>query len=148
LIDWRKGRTNNVLIRKRILSSGVQPFRPEFRTGEDQDFFRRMIESGRVFVWCNEADVYEVVPPIRWKRMFILKRALLRGTVSVVHPTFGWPDVAKSIIAVPLYVTALPLACLFGHHRFMAIAEKLSEHTGRLLALLGISPVKEPYVTG
>ena len=56
-----------------------QPFNPEFRQGEDQDFFRRMIDHGHVFIWCNEAVAYEVVPPIRWKRTFMLKRALLRG---------------------------------------------------------------------
>jgi succinoglycan biosynthesis protein ExoM len=147
VIDWRKGRTNNVLLKRRLLTSDVPPFRAEFRTGEDQDFFRRMIEMSCVFVWCNEADVYEVVPPMRWKRTFILRRALLRGTVSIAHPTFGWRDVAKSLVAAPVYLAALPLACLFGHHRFMILAEKLSEHMGRLLALLGINTVKEPYVT-
>jgi succinoglycan biosynthesis protein ExoM len=147
VIDWRKGRTNNVLLKRRIFPPGVQPFREEFRTGEDQDFFRRMIDMGRVFVWCNEAEVYEVVPPIRWKRTFILRRALLRGTVSIVNPTFGWREVTKSFVAIPVYLAALPLACLLGHHRFMVLAEKLSEHIGRLLALLGINTVKDPYVT-
>ncbi len=146
-IDWTKGRTNNVLLKRRIFRSGVQPFRAEFRSGEDQDFFRRMIDMGCVFVWCDEAEVFEVVPPVRWKRSFILRRALLRGTVSIVHPTFGWRDVVKSIIAVPVYLAALPLACLFGHHRFMILAEKLCEHTGRILALVGVNSVKEPYVT-
>jgi hypothetical protein len=107
-----------------------------------------MIETGCVFIWCNEAEVYEVVPPTRWKRTVILKRALLRGSVSIIHPTFGWQDVVKSIIAVPVYVAVLPLTCFFGHHRFMALAEKLFAHAGRILALLGINSIKEPYVTG
>jgi len=147
VIAWKDGRTNNVLLNKRVFSPGVQPFRPEFRTGEDQDFFRRMIEVGHKFVWCNEAVVYEVVPPVRWKRTVILKRALLRGTVSIVHPTFGAGDIAKSLIAAPVYAAALPLAFLCGQHRFMALSEKLFEHLGRLLALLGVNPVKEAYVT-
>src|SRR5271157_640873 len=71
VIDWRKGRTGNVLLRKGILVLGPQLFRPEFRTGEDQDFFRRLIEKGHVFIWCNEAVVYEVVPPTRWDRTFM-----------------------------------------------------------------------------
>jgi succinoglycan biosynthesis protein ExoM len=148
VIDWTKGRTNNVLLNRRILVPGEQPFRSEFRTGEDQDFFRRMIGMGRVFVWCNEAEVYEVVPPVRWRRSIILRRALLRGTVSVAHPTFGWREIAASLVAIPIYVVALPVAGFCGHHRFMTLAEKLCEHTGRLLALVGIDPVKEPYVTG
>ncbi|TLY26375.1 MAG: glycosyltransferase family 2 protein [Nitrospirae bacterium] len=147
VIDWRKGRTNNVLLKKRIFAAGAQPFRPEFRTGEDQDFFRRMIEKGHVFIWCNEAVAYEAVPPIRWKRMFMLRRALLQGTDSVVHPTFGALDIAKSVIAIPAYTGALPFALVLGHHRFMILLVKLFDHIGRLLALLGINPIREPYVT-
>jgi len=147
VIDWRKGRTNNVLLKRRIIPAGSQPFRPEFRTGEDQDFFRRMIEKGYVFIWCNEAVAYEVVPAIRWKRTFMLRRALLQGTVSVLHPSFGTIDIAKSIIAIPAYMVALPFALVLGHHRFMTLSVKLFDHIGRLLALLDINPVREPYVT-
>ena len=146
VIDWRKGRTNNVLLKKRIFAAGAQPFRPDFLTGEDQDFFRRMIEKGHVFVWCNEAVVYEVVPPVRWKRTFMLRRALLGGTVSVIEPTFGALAIAKSVIAVPAYTAALPFALVLGHHRFMILSVKLFEHLGKLLALMGIKPIRT-YVT-
>jgi succinoglycan biosynthesis protein ExoM len=148
IIDWGKGRTGNTLLKRRIIPAGSQPFRPEFRTGEDQDFFRRMIQAGHTFIWCNEAVVYEVVPPIRWKRTFMLRRALLRGTVSVLHPSFGVFNIAKSIIAVPVYAAALPFALVLGHHLFMALLVKLFDHIGKLLALLGINVVSEPYVTG
>ena len=147
VIDWRKGRTGNVLLKKRIFAADAQPFRPEFLTGEDQDFFRRMIEKGHVFIWCNEAVAYEVVPPVRWKHTFMLRRALLRGTVSLLHPTFGALDIAKSVIAVPAYTAALPFALVLGHRRFMTCLVKLFDHLGRLLALLGINPIREPYVT-
>ena len=146
VIDWRKGRTNNVLLKKRIFSDGAQPFRAEFLSGEDQDFFRRMIEKGHVFIWCNEAVVYEVVPPVRWKRTFMLRRALLQGTVSVIDPTLGALGITKSVIAVPAYTAALPFALALGHHRFMTLLVKLFDHIGRLLALLGIKPIKA-YVT-
>src|SRR3989449_3947897 len=119
VIDWRKGRTNNVLLNKRIFAAGEQPFRPEFRTGEDQDFFRRMIEKGHVFIWCNEAVAYEVVPPIRWKRTFMLRRALLQGTVSLLHADLGALEILKSAIAVPAYTAALPIALVLGHRRLM-----------------------------
>jgi len=146
VIDWRKGRTNNVLLKKRIFAAGAQPFRPDFLTGEDQDFFRRMIEKRHAFVWCNEAVVYEVVPPVRWKRTFMLRRALLGGAVSVIEPTFGALAIAKSVIAVPAYTAALPFALVLGHHRFMILSVKLFEHLGKLLALMGIKPIKA-YVT-
>ena len=147
VIDWRKGRTGNVLLKRRIFAGEAQPFRPEFLTGEDQDFFRRMIEKGHVFIWCDEAVAYEVVPQMRWKRAFMLKRALLRGRISVVHPTFGRREIAKSVVAAPMYTVALPFALLLGPHRLMKCLISLCDHMGRLLALLGVNPVKEPYVT-
>jgi succinoglycan biosynthesis protein ExoM len=82
VIDWRKGRTGNVLIKRSIFPTNEPPFNSEFRNGEDQDFFRRMIERGHTFIWCKEAVAYEVVPPIRWKRSFMLRRALLRGAME------------------------------------------------------------------
>src|SRR5204863_2947919 len=114
IIDWRKGRTGNVLLKKRLFETEAQPFRAEFRTGEDQDFFRRMIERGHAFAWCHEAMAYEVVPPIRWKRTFLLRRALLRGAVSRLHPTSGAVAVLKSTVAAPLYLVALPVALVMG----------------------------------
>jgi len=141
------GRTNNVLVKRDLLAADAQPFRPEFRTGEDQDFFRRMIEKGHLFVWCDEAVAYEVVPPIRWKRSFMLRRALLQGAVSVLHPTFGARAVAKSVVAVPAYVVALPVSLMLGQCRFMTVLVKLCDHLGRVLAAVGINAIREPYVT-
>jgi succinoglycan biosynthesis protein ExoM len=146
VIDWRKGRTGNLLLKRSILTD-QQLFRPEFRTGEDQDFFRRMIDKGHVFIWCNEAVAYEVVPPIRWKRTFMLRRALLRGTVSLLHPSIGAPDIAKSAIAVPLYAASLPIAFILGQPRFMQCLISMCDHLGRILAFAGINAIREPYVT-
>lgn len=147
VIDGKKGRTGNVLLKKQIFAGLELPFRPEFLTGEDQDFFRRMIEKRYVFIWCDEAVAYEVVPPVRWKRGFMLKRALLRGANSLLHPTFRSIDVVKSLIAVPAYTAALPLALVLGQGKFMTYSVKLFDHLGRLLALLGIRSVRKAYIT-
>ena len=147
VIDWRKGRTGNTLLKRHVFDGEDTPFRPEFLTGEDQDFFRRMIGKGFVFVWCHEALAYEVVPPIRWGRAFMLKRALLRGAISLVHPTAGASAVAKSAVAVPLYLVALPFAAVLGQGRFMNCLVRLCDHLGRLLAAVGIDPIGKPYVT-
>jgi succinoglycan biosynthesis protein ExoM len=148
VINGRKGRTGNVLLRKHVFdAAGALPFRPQFRTGEDQDFFRRMIEKGYVFIWCHEALAYETVPPVRWKRTFMLRRALLRGANSIEHPTFGANDIARSLLAVPTYVLSLPFALVLGQARFMAYLVSLFDHLGRLLAVLGINTIREPYVT-
>ncbi len=148
-LQWRNGRTGNLLLKREVFTAATpQPFRPEFRAAEDQDFFRRQIEQGYRFVWCDEAVAYESVPPGRWKRSVLLKRALLRGTCAARHPMLGFYGVAKSVIAVPLYAAALPLALVFGHHRFMMLLVRLCDHLGKLLALMGIDVIREPYVTG
>jgi succinoglycan biosynthesis protein ExoM len=146
-LDWRDGRTGNVLLMKQLFADDSEPFRPEFRGGEDTDFFRRMTGQGRKFVWSAEAIAYEVVPPARWDRKFMLKRALLRGAVTLSQGSFGARDVVKSLVAVPLYTLLLPFAFLLGQHRFMNLLVRLCDHLGKLLALVGIDPIKGPYVT-
>jgi hypothetical protein len=76
-----------------------------------------------------------------------LKRALLRGAISLVHPTAGASAVAKSAVAVPLYLLALPFAAVLGQGRFMNCLVRLCDHLGRLLAAVGIDPIGKPYVT-
>jgi hypothetical protein len=125
----------------------VQPFNPDFRTGEDEEFFYRMIEKGFKFIWCGEAVAYEAVPPIRWKRTFMLRTALLRGAVEPRTPNFGARSVVKSLVAASIYPFALPFALVLGQHRFMSLLVRLFDHLGKLLAFVGINPVKEPYVT-
>jgi succinoglycan biosynthesis protein ExoM len=147
VIDGSKGRTGNVLLKKQIFETLDPPFRPEFLTGEDQDFFRRMIEKGHTFVWCHEAVAYEVVPPVRWSRGFMLRRALLRGATSLCHPSCGAVDIAKSMLAVPVYAALSPVSLILGQGKFMLCLVKLFDHLGRLLALVGCHPIKEAYVT-
>lgn len=148
VIDWRKGRTGNVLLRKEVLAAaGSEPFNPEFRTGEDQEFFSRMIAKGYVFIWCDEAVAYEVVPPLRWKKSFMLRRALLRGAMEPKTPNFGIRDVVRSLVAVCVYLAALPFAFVLGQHRFMTVLVSTCDHLGKLLAVIGINPIKEQYVT-
>jgi len=147
VIDYTKGRTGNVLLKSRVFASCPQAFRPEVLAGSDQDFFRRMIEKGHVFIWCDEAVAYEVVPPVRWKRTFMLRRALLRGKSTIARSTVGGLDIAKSVMAVSVYTVALPFALALGQHRFMILLVKLFDHLGKLLAIMRINPVTEPYIT-
>ena len=145
-VDWHEARTGNVLLKRETVSSGGSPFRPEYRAGEDQDFFRRKIDEGYVFIWSADAVAYEVIPPARWKRGYMLRKALLRGATASLQPDCGAVSVAKSVISIPVYTAALPFALVVGHHRFMTLLVKLFDHLGKLLALLGINPVREQYV--
>lgn len=147
-ISWNEGRTGNLLIKRQILDRMQTVFRPEFGSGgEDRDLFKRMIEQGRSFVWCNEAAVHERISPTRWKRSFMLRRALLRGKMSLNNGG-KWKDVAKSCSAVIGYTLALPVLLLLGHHLFMKYLIKICDHGGKLLALAGFDPVRERYVVG
>jgi succinoglycan biosynthesis protein ExoM len=141
-LTWSQSRSGNVLFRKEILSSVTTPFRSQFDTaGEDIDFFRRMMEKGHKFVWCNEAAVYEVVPSSRCTRRYLLRRALLRGSNFPKHPTDQLTNAVKSLVAVPCYTLALPIVALFGQHVLLKYLIKLFDHTSRLLAYLGLSLV-------
>jgi glycosyltransferase involved in cell wall biosynthesis len=145
-LRWSQCRTGNALLQRYVFTGDQLPFRPELRGGEDRDFFRRKIEHGYRFVWCSEAIVYEVVPPVRWKRRFMLRRALLRGAVArATRP--GPIDILKSGIAVLAYTAALPFSLLCGQHRFMDVLIRLFDHAGKLLAMVHLNPVTEPYVT-
>jgi GT2 family glycosyltransferase len=144
VMKWDQCRTGNVLFRKRILDALAQPFRSKFGIGgEDADFFWRMIERGCTFVWCNEAVVNEIVPPRRWRRSYMLKRALLRGQIILEPSSEGWRSISRSVVAVLLYLLFLPITIVLGQHWFMKYSIKLCDHSGKLLAILGLNPVSE-----
>ena len=145
-IGWEEARTGNVLFRKSILIPGEPPFRTQFNTaGEDVDFFRRMMEKGCTFVWCDEAVAYETVPASRCNRTYLLRRALLRGSNFHKHPANRIKNTVKSVIAVPAYTLALPFLALAGQHVFLDYLIKLLDHGSRLLAFVGISVIKERH---
>jgi len=147
-VAWRESRTGNVLLNRAIFAGDPVPFRPEFRAGEDQDFFRRKIGQGYKFVWSADAVVSEVLPRGRWSRTYYIRKALLQGANAALQPDCGFVSIAKSTIAVPLYTIALPIALAMGQHRFMALLVKLCDHSGKLLGSLRINPVPEEYVSG
>jgi hypothetical protein len=90
---------------------------------------------------------YEVIPPVRWTRSFMLRRAMLRGVFSTRHRATSARTIGESVVAAPLYAAALPFALMWGQGRFMSCSFKLSYHVGRLLAACGINPIRGPYVT-
>lgn len=143
-MNWNECRTGNVLFSKSILIKDEPPFRSKFDTaGEDVDFFRRMSKKGCVFVWCDEAVAYEVVPSSRSTRRYLLRRALLRGSNFSKHPTGRLKNTITSLIAVPCYAVALPILVLFGQHVFIKYLIKFLDHFSRLMAFAGLKLVTE-----
>lgn len=149
VLGWKNTRTGNALLRSELFAEDRTWFNPEFGSGgEDRDFFRKRTEEGHVFVWCNEAPVYETVPPERWKRTILLKRALLRGKMALNVPSSRPMSVLKSVVAVIMYTSCLPLFFLLGHHIFMKYLIRNCDHLGKVLSFCGIDLVQEKYVSG
>lgn len=146
LLRWKQCRTGNVLLSRDLFARNDQPFNPECLSGEDQDFFRRKIEDGKTFVWCHEAAVLEVVPAVRWKRSFLVRRALFRGVFAQRNHGLQPLRVIQALISAPFYLVVLPVALVFGQARFMTCVFKLFYHVGRLFALFGFNPIRQPYV--
>jgi glycosyltransferase involved in cell wall biosynthesis len=143
-LHWGQTRTGNVLLRTSIVEDGVR-FDPAYATGgEDVDFFRRAARAGKTFVWCEEAPAYELVPEVRLRRSYYLKRALLQGRISSKYSSerssaFGTFCVgAKTFGAMVVYSFALPFLFLLGDHIGMKYLIKDCHHVSRLLAILGV----------
>ena len=147
VLRWSKCRTGNVLLKSDLFAGDALPFNPECLSGEDQDFFRRKIENGHTFIWCHEAPVYEVVPAVRWRRGFLVRRALFRGIFAQRNHGFQPLRLLQAVISAPVYAVVLPVALAFGQARFMACVFKLSYHVGRLFAFFGFNPIRRPYVS-
>jgi succinoglycan biosynthesis protein ExoM len=149
VLGWKNTRTGNALVRRTLFTEGRKWFDPVFGCGgEDRDLFRRRIEEGHVFVWCNEAKVFERVPPERWKRGVLLKRALIRGKMALNAAESRHASVLSSAGAVTVYTVVLPLFLILGDHLFMKYLIKDFDHLGKILAFLGIDWVREKYVRG
>ena len=147
-IHWSITGTGNVLIKREVLKELDGPFNPQFGTGgEDTDFFRRSMSRGRVFVWSADAVCHERVPPERARVTFQLRRALLRGKMTLRGPGANWQGIVKSAIAVPLYALALPICLIAGSHVFITHLVRSFDHLGKLLATCGIDLVGDKYIS-
>ncbi|MEO5953383.1 MAG: glycosyltransferase family A protein [Chloroflexia bacterium] len=140
-MKWEGSRCGNVMVRRGVVEELLQPFRDEFGSGgEDQDFFRRLMDLGHKFIWCDDAPVFETIPPHRWRLTFLLRRALLRGGICLKHPRNRAKNIGKSIVALPAYGVALPFLLLGGRYLFAKYLVKMFDHAGRLLALFRLNP--------
>lgn len=147
VLEWEDTRTGNALLKRDLFKKTEQWFDPNHGSGgEDKDFFKRKMQDGYTFIWCNEAPVFETVPPVRWKRTFMLKKALLRGKIVFETSSNKSSGILKSLIAITIYTIGLPFFFIFGHHIFMTYLIKNCDHLGKVLTAIGFDFVKEKYV--
>ncbi|MCK5507325.1 MAG: glycosyltransferase family 2 protein [Desulfobacterales bacterium] len=145
-ITERDGRTGNVLFRRSIFGEDELWFDPVYgRTGgEDSDFFRRQFGRGRVFLWCDEAVVYENVPEDRWKISFHLKKYLRLGTINgeLLRKMGSLKGLFKYVIILSAIVLLMPLSMFCGKHVWLRAIMKGTYSAGCLSAFFGISFVR------
>jgi succinoglycan biosynthesis protein ExoM len=66
----------NVLVRADLLARREKPFGESFARGAEDTYFLR--NAGPV-IWCDEAVVFEHIPPTRARLSFLLRRAFFAG---------------------------------------------------------------------
>ena len=141
----RDTRTGNVLLDRGTLPEEGYCFNPAFGLtgGEDDDFFGRQINSGRAYVWCDEAVAYETVSCERWHTSFHLKKYFRLGTLngerlrrSGLSGLFGF---TKSIIALPVWFFVLLISFPLGKHAWMRPVLKLAYFSSCISAYCGFS---------
>ena len=132
VLAWHNTRTGNVLLKRGLFDAHL--FRPEFRHSEDQDFFKRIMQRGHVAVWCDEATVFEIQRPERFTVTYFLKRALLRGNVSLRLQSNKLLMVAKSALALTIYTLLLPVLAVLRQDLFIKFLIKDCDHVGKLMA--------------
>jgi len=132
VLAWHKTRTGNVLLKRSLFETHL--FRPEFRHSEDQDFFKRIMRAGHVAVWCDDAAVFEIQRPERFRVDYFLKRALLRGNVSLRLQPHPLLMAAKSSVALMIYTLLLPVFAVVRHDLLIKFLIKECDHIGKLMA--------------
>jgi len=144
VLHWSQARTGNVLFDASIFSVESNRFNSNFgRTGgEDIEFFKRMSAQGRVFVWCNEAEVFETVPPERWRKSFFIRNSLRMGGLAGKRlrkePFWLYRFLPKRIIMFLLYTCVLPFSFLFGEHVYMKCLTKFVYSVAWILGSCGL----------
>jgi len=141
-------RTSNLLIRREALLRGAAPdgpFDPRFGLsgGEDSKLLRNLVRTGARFVWCDEAVVFETIPPARTRLRYLVENAFGAG-----HAYARMEVAAQGMCAVPSLLirgagavsvgSAMALASLpLGPHRAARWARIAVTGVGKLIGLAG-----------
>jgi succinoglycan biosynthesis protein ExoM len=106
-IDARDARTGNALVKADWLRAVAAPFDVRLANsgGEDYAFFAGIESQGARFEWCDEAEVFEMVPLERQRLAWILERKL-RGS------TLYWRNHSASRIQMAIRGSIGGVACI------------------------------------
>ena len=153
-LQWNYARTSNVFMKKEIFNDKSNYFDAvnfgntateniEVFSGEDVDFFNRVIEKGYEFRWSPQSLVYELIPLKRQKLKWILKKALKDGAsygrIAARKLTFYY-KILFIFRAVILTFAALVLSVfasiLFNKRLFAEYTSKILSNIGKIKGAL------------
>jgi cellulose synthase/poly-beta-1,6-N-acetylglucosamine synthase-like glycosyltransferase len=142
-LEYHETRTGNALFRRELFDGIKEAFNPDFGEGggEDIDFFRRRISEGYRFAWCNEAVIYERVPPERWRLQYYCRRELRLGgllssrTRKAGELTFG--PILRSTARLIMHGVQMSMRLPFGKHMYARPLVRLCYHAGFLVGAFG-----------
>ena len=148
-VGWHDARSGNALIRSGLLSRIECPFSESFGLtgGEDSVLFKRLQDLQTRMIWCDEAIVYEHVPPDRANLKWLLTRSFRIGQIwaRIELDSFEGIRLAKAIeiglIAGLRIATAIPLALLTAPtstSKCVTHLRTLANRAGKLTALFGL----------
>jgi succinoglycan biosynthesis protein ExoM len=144
---WKETRSSNFFIRRDILDRSGIVFDPSYGIsgGEDTDFFKRLLEKGARFVWCNEAVVYEIIGQERCLCRWLLKRAFRGGSVFSRIYLGHRINIFKrfvlllwAIVGICLFGLFLPVTLLLGRQHRAKCLMKLFGHLGKIMGIFGL----------
>lgn len=135
-------RTGNVLLKRELFADPANRFDPAFGRsgGSDVRFFDYMMQKGHVFVWSNDAVVYETVLPDRWTISFYVRRAVRKGGLSgswIRKTGSSGRHFTFALAAACVYTAALPFAAMAGKHNGIKCLVKSAYHLAWLSGFFG-----------
>lgn len=143
-IDVREARSGNALVKTGLLRTDVSPFDIGFANtgGEDSDFFVRMESRGARFEWCDEAEVFELVPLDRQRLGWVLERRL-RAAMHFWrrHPASRFRHAIRASVGGAMFVVfgiAGIIVAPLGLHRSIRLWLYAAGGLGRIFALTGV----------
>jgi glycosyltransferase involved in cell wall biosynthesis len=144
-LHWGKTRTGNVLLNSKIFTTLKNPFGVEYgrEGGEDIEFFKKMVKSGKKFIWCNEAIAFETVPEERWGINFYLKKELRIGGVvgdKIRKHEPLWKCIKSFLERTGLTIAMsiiIPFTLLFGMNFFIKVLIKILYNVGFISGIMG-----------
>jgi len=146
ILDWNMTRTGNVLLSRNIFRKKAFLFDSQKgRTGgEDKELFKRLMKHGYSFIWCSDAEVYEVVYPDRWKLSYYLYRSVMMGgNVGKIYGKNSAYYFIRSLISLLCYISLLIVSIFRGKHYIYKYFIRVIYDCCRVMGCLGIVFVKE-----